>query len=72
MALFATVSDDSRDGWQEFARVHGVSVTALLESLGHRLSDMDAPEAKLPALWRETIAEARAIDAERRSRERGV
>lgn len=69
--LYANVSDEALDGWRLFARANGVSVTAMLEALGCRLAELDAPEVDLPALWRETIAEARAIDAERRSREPG-
>lgn len=72
VALHASVSDEARDGWRLFAQVHGVSVTGLLEALGLRLAFLDRPEKGLPVLWREVLAEARAIDAERRSRERGV
>lgn len=63
MGLHASVSDEARDGWQQFAAAHGVSVTALIEAIGIRLADMEPPGD-----WSAIIEEARAIDAERRRR----
>ena len=62
------LSPTAHDGWRLFARSRGVSVTALMEAIGRRLGDLDQPEAKLPPLLREAVAEAREIDDDRRRR----
>lgn len=66
--LGGLVTAHARDGWHEFAAVHGVDVTALLELLGHWLADQDEPTARLPEPWRSIIPEARALGARRRAR----
>jgi hypothetical protein len=59
------MSDDARDLWTAFARFHGVSVSALLEACAPALTP---PGDELDPRMVAVIAEARAIDAERRSR----
>lgn len=66
--LHASISEEALDIWRSFARSRGVSVTALLEVLASELDRLDQPEQKLPVRWRQLIAEARSVDAERRSR----
>lgn len=66
--LGGLVSDECRNSWKLFARSRGVTVTGLLEALGRHLADMDQPEARLPPLLRQAIAEAREIDDDRRQR----
>lgn len=50
--------------------LYGVEMTSLAEAIGLRLVRLEQPEHKLPSIWRELIAEARAIKAEHHSRER--
>jgi uncharacterized membrane protein YjjP (DUF1212 family) len=57
------MDDGARDLFRDYAAEQGVSVSALLEAIARRVHrgrvDMD-----------EAVSEARAIDAERRSRDR--
>ena len=62
------LSEESYEGWRLWARSRGVTVTALIEALGRRLAELDQPEARLPALLRDVLAEARQIDDDRRRR----
>ena len=62
------LSEESYEGWRLWARSRGVSVTALIEALGRRLATMDQPEARLPPLLRDALAEARQVDDDRRRR----
>lgn len=70
MAMTVSISDDARAGWKAFARSQGVSVTALAESFGSALADFDAADARHTRRLVAIVAEAREIDAERRSRQR--
>jgi hypothetical protein len=62
--LNAYLTEEAHDGWHEFAREHGVTVSALLEVLGRRLRAGELPDRS------SMVAEARGIDAQRRSRRR--
>lgn len=67
--MYPTPSDEAVDIWRAFAAAHGVSYTAIIEALAdefHRLEG--TPEARLPVMWRQVLAAARAHDAEGRSR----
>lgn len=64
MAVVRT-SDDARDLFTEFARRHGVSVSALLEAIARRLPVGD----DITPHHAEMVSEAKAIDAERRRRD---
>ena len=70
IALHVSISDEARDGWRDFAAVHGTTVTALAEAIGISLAQLDDPEAELPPLLRKTVYEARRISADRISRQR--
>lgn len=63
--LGARLSDEAADGWHQFADLHGVSVSALLEAFGRALAA--AVEGREPRLA-EVVDEARVIDTERRKR----
>lgn len=58
------MGDDARDLFTEFAALHGISVSALLEAIARRLPVTD----ELSAQQEEIVSEARAIDVERRRR----
>lgn len=60
--LNANLSDEAHDGWRH-ALAYGVEMTSLAEAIGLRLARLDQPEHKLPGLWRDLFAEARAIRA---------
>ena len=64
-AIHAHVSDTAHDGWHDFAAIHGVSVSGLIEALAPCLED-NGPSVTLE----EVIVAARKIDAARR-RSRG-
>lgn len=55
------LTEDSYDGWQQYADGHGVTVTALAEALGIQLAAGRVDMTK-------AVARARQIDAERRRR----
>lgn len=65
--LHGHVSLEARAGWSRFARLHGTTVSGLLEVLGRRLETMDEPD-KLNREWRLVVKAARQVDAERRQR----
>lgn len=67
MALIR-VSDETRDLLREFAGSHAVSVSTLVECASQSL-DPEASWHQLPPKVREWVTCARALDAERRSRE---
>ncbi len=60
--LQVRLTDEARAGLDRFSTRRGITLTALLEALGHQLADDDT--------WMplELVARAREIDAERRSR----
>ncbi|MEZ5229892.1 MAG: hypothetical protein R2710_25485 [Acidimicrobiales bacterium] len=68
-ALHAIVSDGAHDQWHDAAASHGVSVTAMLEVLAHRLpsgdNQNDGHDVRIDD---ELVEQARKIDAQRRSR----
>lgn len=66
--MTVSISDEARDGWRDFANHHGVSITALAEAIGLGFSTLKDDE--VPPRLALAIEEARAIDAERRSRQR--
>lgn len=68
VAMTVSISNDAREGWHDFARSQGVSVTALAEAIGFAFTALDMD--RIPARLRAAVEEARAIDAERRSRQR--
>jgi hypothetical protein len=68
--LNLTVTAESHDGWASFCAAHGTTMTALAEAIGLVLGELDNPEAQLPPLLRQTLAESRRIAAERVSRRR--
>lgn len=62
----------SMAGWKTFAEQHGVTITALLDAMGHRLGahaqlPPDRISVEVPGLDA-AIAAARKIDVHRRSR----
>lgn len=61
--LQVRLTDEARAGLDRFTTRRGVTVTALVEALGEQLAVGD--DEWVPA---ETVARAREIDAERRSR----
>jgi hypothetical protein len=63
-ALNALLSVDGYEGWELFCRAHGVTKSGLLDAFGRYLATIDSPTP----LLRARIDEARATDAERRSR----
>lgn len=68
-ALNVSVSDEASDAWHAFAAAHGVTVTAICEVLGHRVAALaDRPAGRLPPFWRQVVAEARTVAAQRRER----
>lgn len=71
-AIHAYVSEQAHETWQEFAGANGVSMTALLETLGQELAgDIQKAEADggdatdIRQAW---VKAARKIDAQRRRR----
>lgn len=62
------VSAEARDRFRDFAHVHGVSMTSLLECFIWKV-DPDAAWDELTPGQQAAIQEARALDVERRSRE---
>lgn len=69
--LYPTPSDEAVDIWRAFASAHGVSYTAIIEALADELARLErTPEGRLPILWREVLAKARAHDAAGRDRSR--
>lgn len=66
--LYPTPSDEGAETWRQFAAAHGVSITGIVEALATELRRLETLD-DLPAFWRAVIDEARAHDAEGRSRE---
>lgn len=66
--LTAMVEERTYESWRLWARSRGVSVTGLVEALGHELGRHDEPENKLPPWLRRALDEARKIDHDRRRR----
>lgn len=62
-AIHAYVSAEAMDGWQDFSIEHGISVTSIVEVLGH-----DFRDANGEADWGDLVKRARRVDAERRRR----
>jgi hypothetical protein len=70
--IHALVTLEAKDAWQGFASDHGVSITALLESIAEVLPYMD-PNGRTKAgdthaAMTGVVAQARRVDAERRKR----
>ncbi|MCP5030093.1 MAG: hypothetical protein GY929_27810 [Actinomycetia bacterium] len=59
-ALHAYVTSEAHDLWHDTCAEEGVSVSALLEILAHRLQDLMADDG--------LVKSARRLDAERRRR----
>lgn len=66
--LNANLSEEAHAGWRHMNPLYGVEMTALAEAIGLRLARLDQAEHLLPPLWRDLIAEARAIKAEHHAR----
>jgi hypothetical protein len=66
--LGGQVTDAAYNGWHDFARTNGVSVSALLEVVGVWLGEQDRPVGRLPESWRSIMATARNVTADRRQR----
>lgn len=66
-ALHAYLSQEAHAAWMAFAEDNGVSVTGLLESLGHELAEeMDeAGDSDIRQNW---VRRGRKVDAQRRRR----
>lgn len=65
----ARVSDESRDGWLAFTREHGVTISALVESMGLTLANRaGVPTGSLTKFGEDIVRRARDIDNERRRR----
>lgn len=58
-------SDEARDGWQTFANKHFVTISSILEALGRRMADGQAPG---DIATDELVADCRQIDLENRGR----
>lgn len=63
----ANLTDEAKAAWKAFADRHGVTMSGVLEVLANELRGLVDVE-KLPAMWRQIVADARAHDAEQRSR----
>jgi hypothetical protein len=63
--LGGLVTDEAYQGWHELARVHGVTVAALLETCGLWLSEQNG---RLDEPWTDIVARARDLAANRRAR----
>lgn len=68
VAMTVSISDDAHDAWRTFASQHGITMTALAEVLGHHFETLDPH--RLPRDLAARVEEARAYDAEQRSRQR--
>lgn len=67
--MYPTPSEEAVEIWKAFAAAYGVSYTAIIEALADELRRFErTPEAKLPVMWRQVVAAARAHDAANRSR----
>lgn len=66
-ALHAYLSPEAHEAWMMFAEDNGVSVTGLLESLGHELAEEmgEAGDSDIRQLW---VKRGRKVDAQRRRR----
>lgn len=59
------MSDNAHHGWQTFASVNGVSITAVMEALGLSFLEREGQVSSLgPA--KDILAHARTIDGQRR------
>lgn len=67
-ALHAYLSDEAHDAWHDRAAAHGVSVSALLESIAQYIAK--DPESDDFGQGADIIRTARSIDTERRRRNR--
>jgi hypothetical protein len=67
-ALHAYLSDDAHEAWHDRAAEHGVSVSALLESIAQYIADDPASDDF--GSGADIIRSARSIDTERRRRNR--
>jgi len=66
--LGGQVSPEAYQGWHDFARIHGINVSVLLEVVGLWLGEQDAPIRRFPEPWRSMMARARDLAALRRRR----
>ena len=64
--LSAKVSLDSANGWKEFCRNNGISISAMLEVAGLRLANESHPPRSEERA--SMVEEARRVDIERRAR----
>jgi hypothetical protein len=67
-ALHAYLSEQSHEAWHTFSEENGVSVTGLLESLGHQLAEeieAAGDAADIRGAW---VKQGRKVDTQRRRR----
>jgi len=67
-AIHAQLSAPAYDAWQHYATEAGVSITGLLEAIGHHLAAVDATGADLGDYQPDLLQAARRIDASHRRR----
>lgn len=65
--ITARVSDEAYDGWMEFCRDHGATVSALVEEVGLVLAQQEGRRLSEP--WKRLAAHARARSGEMRRRD---
>lgn len=63
--LRGNVDEDTLDRWRAFADEYGLDMSWLLEAMGRKLPQ---PGERLPTWFREVVAEARRVRAQRRNR----
>lgn len=70
-ALNVYVSEEAAAAWRAFAAHHGVTIAAICEVLGHRMGAIaERAPGRMPPFWRQVVADARVVAAERRARGR--
>jgi hypothetical protein len=67
-AIHAYVSEDAHSSWELFAEENGVSVTGLIEALGHAIAREIATTRDPTDVRQGWVKEARRVDALRRKR----
>ena len=70
-AIHAYLSPDAHEVWHTVSQEAGVSVSGLLEALAADMA-ANAPDQGGHPRWDEIVRRARAIDAQRRRRNRAV
>ena len=63
--LHVKISDEAHTGWRQFCDDHGISLAALMESIGRRMAD---GRMRWTDQIEEIVGEARRVDEERKRR----